>query len=101
MYIELIASQQLRVIAKVAQEPAQLPQSLLGAVDPPRKQATSELLGFEHSELDGVEGLLDMPEVLGAVDVDQIHAIRDFGGLGGLVQARKAALQATPSLCPR
>src|SRR6185437_14329830 len=101
MLVELIAAEQLVVVAKVTQEPAQFPQRLAGAVDPPGKDAAGELLGFEHGELNGVEGFLCVPAVLRPVDADQINSIRDLGGLGSLVQAGEAAFHATTSCFPR
>src|SRR5579864_1707348 len=101
MCVELVASEELGVIAEVAQEPAQLPQRFFGAIDPAGKQAADEMLGFEDGKLDGVEGLLGMPAVLRPLDADQIDTIGHLGGLSGLVQAREAVLQATTSFCPR
>src|SRR6185437_14265587 len=101
MLVELIAAEQLVVVAKVTQEPAQFPQRLVGAIDPPGKDAAGELLRFEHGELSSVEGFLWMPAVLRPVDADQINSIRNLGRLGGLVQAREAPFHATLSCLPR
>src|SRR5579871_516972 len=99
--LELIAPKEFGVVAKIPQKPAQLPKRLLRAIDPAGNEAAGKLLGFEHRELDGVEGLLLMPAVLGPLDADKIDAVRHFGGLGGLVQAREATFHAAPSCRPR
>ena len=64
-------------------------------------QAAGKRLGFDDGELDGVERLLSVPAILRSLDADQINPVRNFRRLGGLVQAREAALHATLSCLPR
>ena len=101
--IELIPAQEFRIVEEVAQEPAQLPQSLGGAVESAGDGATSQFMGFDDRKPKRVERLLRMPSVLSPIHTDQEDAVgsavtRDFTGF---VQTFNPALHAAPSLLRR
>src|ERR1700737_3080156 len=56
LVIELILSEQLRVVPEVAQKPAELPHGPGGAVQAKGHEASGQILGVEDSETDLVIG---------------------------------------------
>jgi hypothetical protein len=48
LVVDLVAPEQIGVIAEIAQEPAELPQCLGGAIDAGGKTARGKLSGFFH-----------------------------------------------------
>src|SRR5438445_465956 len=71
LVIDFIFSQQLAVVAEVAQEPGQLPHCSCRAVKAAGDQTTSEMLGLENSEADLVIRFLRMPAILRSIDPDE------------------------------
>src|ERR1700730_4594640 len=64
LVIDLILSEQLRVVAELAQKPAQLPHRSGGAVQAAGHEAPGQMLGFKDSEADLVVRLLLVPAIL-------------------------------------
>jgi hypothetical protein len=63
-----ISSDQLGVVAEIAQEPVQLPQGLGVAIDAARSDMPSKTAGFEDGHSEGVVGFLCLP-----TKVDLLH----------------------------
>src|SRR6516164_3391969 len=66
--IHFVASEQIGVVAEIAQEPVQFPERFLGAIEPARNLAGGKLLRLENRETEGEEGFLRMPTIVGTVD---------------------------------
>ena len=71
LIIDFIFSQQLGVIAEVAQKPAQLPHCFCGAVEAAADQAPGQMLRFENREANQVIGFLCMPAVSRSLNSDE------------------------------
>ena len=100
LLVDLFASEHVRIVEEIAEEPAELPKSFSGAINPPRNHPPSKLVWFEDGESQDVEGLRRMPAVLGSVDADQENAIGHLvGGVSGvscgtfLLFARQVAVE--------
>ena len=100
LLVDLVASEQVRVVEEIAQEPAELPQSFRGAIHAPGDDPPSEFARLKDGEPQDVEGLRRMPAVLGAIDANKEHAVGHSisTGLGGLTQALDSTCHAAPSL---
>src|ERR1700747_1354375 len=70
LLIDLFASEQLRVIEEIAEEPVELPQGFGGAVHPPRNDSSGQFVRFKDGEPQDGEGSRRMPAVIGAFDAD-------------------------------
>ena len=71
LFIDLIASEQFGVIAKVVKEPAEFPERTVGAVEPAREGKCFMGGGLEDAEAQGKEGLLGMPAIGRPFDPNQ------------------------------
>jgi len=78
-YFHLIPAEQLRVVAEIAQRPAELPQGLGRAIESAGEGAPSYRLRFDNGEPNDVKRLLALPRVPDLIDSDQEHAIGNFG----------------------
>ena len=98
--VDFIASEQVGVVEKIAQEPTELPQGFRRAVHPSGDHAAGEFPWFQDGEAQNVKGLRWMKAVLGAVDADEEHAVgHSIGrGVGRLAQALDSAFHAAPSV---
>jgi hypothetical protein len=76
LLIDFIAAQQLLVIAKVSQEPAEPPDSLGSAVEAPIEGSALLPYGFENDKAQSVEGSLGMPAVEDLVNPDEEGAFQ-------------------------
>ena len=72
--IDLILGEQFHVIAKIAEEPIELPERPFGRVKPAGERAALKGVGLEHNESDLQESLLRMPAVGSPFDADQEQA---------------------------
>jgi len=72
------ATQQLRIVKEVTQEPSQLPHCLLSAIKAAHQSASGERLRFEDGEVKQEKRLLRLSAVLHAIDPDEIYAVRNF-----------------------
>src|ERR1017187_2518036 len=50
LFIDFVSAHQVGVITEIAEEPAEFPQGLGGAVEPTRQRGTLVLFGFKDSE---------------------------------------------------
>jgi hypothetical protein len=69
--VDLVATKQIVVVAKVAQKPIQLPESLRVAIQAAGDQAVKVFLGFDDLEAQGKKRFLRMPTVTGAIDANE------------------------------
>jgi hypothetical protein len=74
LLIDFLALEQFGVVTEIAQEPVQLPQGFLGAIEPSRNLARGELLRFEDRETKNEKGFLRIPTIVGPVDSNQENA---------------------------
>ena len=75
LFVDLLVSQQFRIVEKVAKKPAQLPHRLLCAVEAAGDRPMGENCGFENREAENIKGLLRVPTELGAIDTDKENPI--------------------------
>ncbi len=71
LVVDLVFSQQLGVIAEVAQKPGESPHRSGCAVKAAGDQAPSEVLGLENSETDLVIRFLQVPAILHSINPDE------------------------------
>jgi hypothetical protein len=77
LFLHFIAAEKVPVIVKVPQEPIELPESSLGAVQPANDGPSGKGLGLEHHKPDGKEWFLVMPAVGSSVDTDQEQPFKE------------------------
>ncbi len=78
LFIHLVSTEQVGVIAEIPQEPIQFPQGLLGAIEPPRNFARGKFLRLQDGETENEEGLLRVPAIIGSVHAHQEDAFQEF-----------------------
>src|SRR5437016_11422030 len=98
LVIDFILSQQLGVVAEVAQKPAQLPHRSGGAVKAAGDQTSGEMLRLENCEADLVIRFLCVPAIPHAIDPDEEQPIRDR--LDGRPICRTETLEIAPHAAP-
>ena len=103
LVVDFVLAQQFRVIAEVAQEPAQFPHGSGGAVEAAGDQASGQMLGLENSEAYEVIRFPGMPAILRAINPDKEQAIGDGvdGGAIGRTETLEVAPHAAPSFADR
>jgi hypothetical protein len=69
--IDLIATEQIAVVAKLAEKPIQFPESLRIAIQAAGDQTVEVSFGFDDLEPKSKERFLRMPAVTGAIDANQ------------------------------
>jgi hypothetical protein len=77
-FINLIAAEQFWIVAKISQEPAQLPQSLVRTEDSSRNYSPVPRSRFQNGEAEKIERFLGMPSILRFLDAHQINAGRNI-----------------------
>src|SRR5436190_4927364 len=100
LIIDFVFSQQLGVISKVAQEPAQFPHRSGRAVQAACNQTSGQMPGLENCEANRVIRFLRMPTILHSIDPGEKQSIRngvDSRSIRG-TEVVKVASQAAPSL---
>ena len=70
LLIDFVSAHQIRVIAKIAQEPIEFPQSPRRAIKLARKRMRPMFFGLEDRKSDGEEWPLGMPVVKGSIDAN-------------------------------
>src|ERR1022692_5025421 len=98
-FVDLIATEQVGVVAEVAQEPVQLPQGFRGAVEAARKDVASKPTGLKNGQSQGVVRFLCLPTKLDTLHPNQEDSVGDLVGgtaIGG-VQAGDLAFHAEPA----
>jgi hypothetical protein len=101
--VDLVATEQFGVIAKVAQEPVQLSQGFRGAIEPAGKDVAREPAGFQNGQSQGVVGLLCLPLKPDSLHPDEKDSVGDLvsrTAIGG-VQTGDLSFHAAPSFGPR
>ena len=101
--VHFIASEQLGVVAKVAQEPVQLPQGFRAAIEAAGKDVAGKPAGLKNGQSQRVVGLLRLPTKLDSLHPNQEDSVGDLVGgtaIGGM-QAGDLAFHAAPSFWPR
>ena len=101
LFIDLLVGQQFRVIKKIPQEPAQLPQRFLRAVEPADNGLTGQSAGLDDGESEDVERFVGMPAELGAIDANEEDTVGNFRTriAGSFGKAGDLAFHETTSFC--
>ena len=76
LFIDLISSKELGVVAKVVEEPTEFPKGALGAVEPPGEGKCFMGGGLQDAEAQGKEGLLRMPSIGGSFDPNKEEPVK-------------------------
>src|SRR5208283_307437 len=76
LFIDLIPSEQFRVVSKIPQEPAEFPKRAFGAVEAPGEGKCFMRGGLQDAKAQGKEGLLGMPAIGGPLDTDQEEPVK-------------------------
>jgi hypothetical protein len=87
--IDFLASEQVRIVEEVAQEPAQLPQCFGRAVNATRDHTSSKRFRFENAEAKDVERFLRIPSILSLIDAHEEHSV------GHMVRSRRRSFAET------
>src|SRR5271167_1289171 len=99
LVVNLIATEQLSVVTEVAQEPAELPQRLGGAVEPRAEGAPNPGCGFENGEAQGIERFLTLLRIADLIDSNQEHAIGNLPlRLHGRSKTLETSFHAAPAV---
>src|SRR5438445_5483512 len=98
--VDDVASEEVRIVGEIAEEPAEFAQCFCSAIDAPRNHTPSEFVRFKDRQTEDVEWFCWMPAVLCTVDADKENAVgHGIGGrVGRLVQAVDSTFHAAPSL---
>src|ERR1700752_1042367 len=72
--VNLILSEQFRVVSEIAQKPIQLPKGSFRAVQPTRKRSCCKRLRLENHKANGQEWFLRMPPIGGSIDANEEQA---------------------------
>ena len=86
-FVHFVASEEFGVVAKVAQEPVQLPQGFLAAIEPARKDVARKTGGLKNGQSQGVVGFLGLPAEQDSLYPDKENRVRDLVGgtaIGGV-----------------
>src|SRR5713101_8092268 len=100
LFIDLVSAEQVEVIAEVPQEPVELPQGLLSAIEPSRDCLAGMFFGLEDGQAQGEERLLRVPAMEHSFDPDQedpFYIVVIVRGL--LMESRDVAFHDFASLC--
>src|SRR5271167_1016703 len=102
-FIDFIAPQQFDVVAKVAQEPVELPQSLGIAEETAGNDVVGKSPGFENGEGNGVIRFLCLPTKLDSLHPNEEESIGDLVRSAPIrgMEACDLAFHAAPSFWPR
>jgi hypothetical protein len=71
LFVDLIATDEIFVVAELPQEPAEPPQSLLGAIEAASEKAALILVWLEDGEAEDVERSLRMPAEENTINSDR------------------------------
>jgi hypothetical protein len=84
-FVDFISAQQISVVAKISQEPAQPPERFGRAVDSPREGMVAMLVRFEDQESQEIEGSGWVPPIHGAFHTNQENTFELIGAVGAFV----------------
>ena len=98
LVLDLVLSEQFRVITKVTQEPAQLPHGSGRAIQATGHEAPGQMFGLQDGEADLVIGLLFVPPILGPIDPDQEDPV--WNRVNGRTVRRSERLEVAPHAAP-
>jgi len=82
--IDLVAIQQVAIVAKVAKKPMELPQCPLGAIDSAEKGPALRVLWLQNDKSELHEWFLGVPPIRGFFHTNQKHAIKTGFGISVL-----------------
>lgn len=102
-FVHFVAAEQFGIVAKVAQEPVQLPQGFRVAVEAAGNDVVGESAGLKNGKAKGVVRLLCLPPKVDHCDADQEDPVGDLVGsaaIGG-VQTGDLAFHAAPAFWSR
>src|SRR5271157_1322076 len=77
LFLHFIAAEEVPVVAKISQEPIELPESSFGTVQPASDGPSGKGLGLQHHKPDGEEWFLRMPAVGSSIDTDQEQSFEE------------------------
>jgi hypothetical protein len=101
--VDFVATEGFGVIAKVAQEPVQLPEGFRTAIEATRQDVACKPAGFKNGKRQCVIGFLGLPLKAHALHPDEEDPIRDLVGstaIGGVEAGDLALFAASHELNP-
>src|SRR6202521_5492847 len=81
LFVNFISAHQIRVVAKVPQEPAELPECFGSAVEATVEGTALMFRWFENDKPQNIERPLGMPAVEDPIDADQEYTLQDALGI--------------------
>jgi len=92
LLIDLVLTEQVGVVAKISEKPAELPQGPFRAIQPACERASCERLWFQDNKSNQPEWFLPMPAIGSPLDTDEEWALKPlFAIVCPQVQARNMA----------
>src|SRR6202043_2924962 len=82
LFVHFVPAHQIGVVAKVPQEPAELPQCFGSAVETTVEGTALMFSWFENDEPQNVERPLGMPAIENPIDADEENALQDGRSVG-------------------
>src|SRR6202140_262013 len=82
LFVNFVSAQEIGVVAKVPQEPAEFPECFGSAVEATVEGTALMFSWFEDGEPQYIDRSLGMPAVEHPVDADQENALQDAWGVG-------------------
>ncbi len=76
LFIHFVTAHEVLVIAEVAEEPAEFPKGLGGAIEATSQETALLFAGLENGEAQDVEGSLRMSTVEDTIDADEESALQ-------------------------
>jgi hypothetical protein len=86
LFIDFISAHEIRVVAKVPQEPTKFPQRFGSAVETPVEGTVLMFSWFENGEPQNIEGTFGMPAIEDAIDTDEENTFQDALGVVSFMQ---------------
>jgi hypothetical protein len=92
-FVEFVSTQQIGVIAEIAQEPAQPPKGFGCAVDPPSQEMAAVFFGLKYGESHEVERPGGMPTMVSSIYTDEKGTFKLIGAISAFaMQPRNVAI---------
>src|ERR1700686_1912873 len=84
LFVNFVSAQEIGVVAKVSQEPAEFPECFGSAVEATVEGTALIFSWFKNDEPQNVEWPLGMPAVEDPIDADQENALQDGRSVGAV-----------------
>jgi hypothetical protein len=80
-FVEFVSTQQIGLIAKIAQEPTQPPECFGCAVNPPSEEMAAVLFRLEHGQSQEIEGSGGVPTIEHPIHMDEEDSFELIGAI--------------------